>query len=84
MNVTAQDLPHKGKVCASSHPQMPFSNHSSDQGKEMEICADAVTNSYWYICKHIFVLEKYPAYIMKSTALMKHFLNIAPCTAMLL
>lgn len=63
---------------------MPFSSHSSDQGKEMEIRADAVTNSNWYICKHIFVLEKHPAYIMKSTALMKYFLNIAPCTDMLL
>lgn len=50
----------------------------------MGTCTDGVTNSYWYICKHTFVLEKYLVYIIKSTALMKHFLNISPCTDMLL
>lgn len=82
-NMPAQDLP-TNTVCASTYPHMSFVDHSSDQGKEMGARTDAVTTSYWYTCKHIFVLEKYLVYIIKSTPLMKHFLYIPPCTDMLL
>lgn len=66
-------------------PTNGFLNHSTDQSKEMRtFAAAAATSSCGYICKHPLVLEKCLVYIMKSTPLIKHFLNTSPCTDMLL
>lgn len=66
-------------------PTNGFLNHSSGQSKEIRtFAAAAATSSCGYVCKHPLVLEKCLVYIMKSTPLIKHFLNTSPCTDMLL